>query len=262
MLGLRFGIAGVLLLGALVAGRRPLLPAPGERVRAGLLGGIGYAIESTCFFLGLAHGTVAAVVLLFYVYPAVVMLLEVPLLGTRPRGRSLAALTLSVAGAAVIAIGGGEVHISPLGIVLSLGSAAAFALYLLASERLVTRTDALTTAAWVAVGASVSLLAGALVRGAVRMPSGYWWDMAGYALATAVAFTCMFAALRRLGSSRTAVIMTLEAVFGIVLAAVFLGESIGPLQVVGGLAVLGGAAMIALSPAAPTRPKASTQPRW
>jgi drug/metabolite transporter (DMT)-like permease len=48
----------------------------------------------------------------------------------------------------------------------------------------------------------------------------------------------MFAGLRRIGPRRTAIVMTLEAVFAIVLAALFLGEGIGPLQLAGGTAIL------------------------
>jgi drug/metabolite transporter (DMT)-like permease len=44
--------------------------------------------------------------------------------------------------------------------------------------------------------------------------------------------------------------MTLEAFFGIVFAAVFLGESLGGLQIAGGVAILFGAALVASSPRA------------
>src|SRR2546423_253729 len=47
VLGVRFGIAGVVLLGVLAVRRAPLLPVPGERVRTVLLGAIGYMAEST-----------------------------------------------------------------------------------------------------------------------------------------------------------------------------------------------------------------------
>jgi drug/metabolite transporter (DMT)-like permease len=48
----------------------------------------------------------------------------------------------------------------------------------------------------------------------------------------------MFAALRRIGPRRTAIVMTLEAFFAILLAAVFLHEGIGPVQLLGGAAIL------------------------
>ncbi len=70
----------------------------------------------------------------------------------------------------------------------------------------------------------------------------------------------MFAALRRIGSARTSVLLTLEAVFAIVLAAVFLGEALGAIQAVGGACVLAGAVIISLSPLRPPVEGAAESP--
>jgi drug/metabolite transporter (DMT)-like permease len=67
-----------------------------------------------------------------------------------------------------------------------------------------------------------------------------------YGAATALAFTMMFAALPRVGAARVAVVMTLEAVASVVLAAIFLGERLTFVQMLGGAAVLGAAVVIAL----------------
>ncbi|MBV9255827.1 MAG: DMT family transporter, partial [Actinobacteria bacterium] len=65
--------------------------------------------------------------------------------------------------------------------------------------------------------------------------------------ATASAFTFMFAGLRRIGPSRTSVIMTLEALCAVVLAAIFLGEELRPLQLVGGAGILAATVLIGTS---------------
>lgn len=247
-LGIRFGMAAVMLFALLVASRRPLLPAPGERVRAFLLGAVGYAVESSFFFLALARGSAAAVTLLFYAYPAIVTALELPFTRRRPDRRVLGALALAGAGVVLITVAGKRVAITPTGIVLALASAVAISVYVLAAERSMRRTDSLTAAAWVAAGASVALLGEAGLGANLRIPPGYRPQIALYGLATAVAFVMLFAALRRIGSSRTSVVMTLEAVFAIILAAVFLHEAIGAVQLVGGGAVLGAAVIIALTP--------------
>ena len=62
-------------------------------------------------------------------------------------------------------------------------------------------------------------------------------------VATATAFTLFFVAIGRLGASRTAVVMTIEAVSAVVLTALFLGETVQPLEALGGVAVLAGAAI-------------------
>ena len=76
VVGGRYLIASVLLFGALGASRRSLMPVPGERLRALLLGLVGYVVHSSLFYLALGHGTAAAVAMLFYLYPAVIAVIE------------------------------------------------------------------------------------------------------------------------------------------------------------------------------------------
>jgi drug/metabolite transporter (DMT)-like permease len=82
----------------------------------------------------------------------------------------------------------------------------------------------------------------------MHSPSGHVPALVANGVVTASAFFCMFAGLRLLGPSRTSVVMTLEAFFGIVFAAVFLGETLGGLQIAGGAAILFGAALVASAP--------------
>ena len=240
-LGLRFGIAGAVLVALLLVRRRPVLAEPGERVRVLLFGAVGYAVESAFFYAGLARGTAAAVTLLFYSYPAVVTVADLAITRRRPPPRLVLALALAASGAAVIAAGSGNVDITGAGIAFSLAAAASFALYLIAGDRLLHRTDSMRVAAGTAVGASASLLTFAAVAGEIQVPADRWWQLLVYGAATASAFAFMFAALRRLGSQRTSVVLTLEALFAILLAGIFLGEQLGALQALGGAAVLAAA---------------------
>ena len=61
-------------------------------------------------------------------------------------------------------------------------------------------------------------------------------------------------------ATRTAIVMALEAVTGIVLAAVFLGESVRPVVALGGAAVLAGAVIAALSTPASAEALESASP--
>ena len=246
VLGTRFGSAGLFLLLVLLLLGRPLLPARGERLAAFGLGAVLYAGESACFFLGLERGSAAAVALLFYGYPALVTLAELASGAGRPDPRTLLAIALAFAGTTVVVGTGERVDISPAGIAYAAASAASFAVYVLVSPRWLRRTDSVTSAAWVALGAGASFLGGGGALGLLRDPAGYWNWLALNAAATASAFSFLFAALRRLGASRTSVVMTLEAFSAIVLSWLFLGETLGPLQALGGAAVLAAAASIAL----------------
>lgn len=225
---------------------RPLVPARGERVRALLLGVVGYAVQSSFFYMGLERGTAGAVSLLFYAYPAMVLIAEAAFGRDHPGRRGFAALALSATGTALVVVAGGDVTISAAGAVFSLLAAAAFGAYLLTGHALMERTDTVTTAAWVAGGAAVSLLTKSAIEGSLTWPGTQWDAMLGYGLSTAAAFTLMFAALRRLGPSRTGVALTLEALFAIMLAGIFLDETLRPLQLVGGAAILAATVLIAV----------------
>jgi drug/metabolite transporter (DMT)-like permease len=258
-LGVRFGCAGLLLLAALAIMRRPLLPPVGERFAALALGLLLYAVESTLFYMGLERGTAAAVALIFYAYPAVIALVEVWLGAARLQPRTIAALLLAVSGGAVVAVGGGDVAITPVGILCVFGSIAAFSTYVLVSDRVLVRTDSLTAATWTAIGAAIGVTFAGFVQGVLEAPSGpALASMFANGVATAAAFTLFFVVLGRIGATRTAIVMAMEAVIGIALSAIFLDESVKPIVAVGGVAILAGAVLAALATPQPTEEKEAT----
>jgi len=176
-------------------------------------------------------------------------------------GAVLAALVLSISGSAIVAVGGGKVAITATGVVLVCGSIVMFSTYALLSDRVLRRTDSLTAAAWTAIGASGGVTLFGAARGQLEMPSGHALAaLVANGFVTAAAFTLFFMVLGRIGPTRTGICMALEAVTGIVLAAVFLGESVRPIVAVGGAAVLAGAILAALVTPAPIEALESSTP--
>ena len=245
-LGVRFAVGGILLAIVLRVRRAPLFPSR-RTVLIGLALGAAYATEATLFFSALERGTAAAAALVFYVYPAMVTVIELLRGREHPQRTTFVALGLSTVGAAVVVVGGGDVSITAAGVLFALGAAATFSAYLLVGREVSEGVDPMTVACWVSIGASLSNLSrGALSQELVN-PSGRLLEIVLYGAATAIAFTLMFAAMHRIGAARVAVVMTLEAVASVVMAAVFLGESVNALQALGGVAVLGAAVVIARS---------------
>ncbi|WP_286880180.1 DMT family transporter, partial [Cupriavidus sp. UBA2526] len=71
--------------------------------------------------------------------------------------------------------------------------------------------------------------------------AGGWLALVAIALvSTVLAILTFFAGLQRLGASKASMLSTLEPVVTVVLAAVLLGEHIGPTQAVGGGLILAG----------------------
>jgi drug/metabolite transporter (DMT)-like permease len=246
-LATRFAVAAVVLAAGLWIRGVAVRPLPGELLPIVLLGSVGYAAESTLFYLSMQHGTAGACIMLFYAYPAIVVLIELSRKRIRLTGSLVQALVLSTVGTAVVIAAGGDVSISTLGVVLALAAAAAYGLYLVVGKEFSRRSDPMTAACWVAVGAAGSSGMRGTVMRSLEFPSGHLLQIAAYGVATAVAFSLTFAALGRIGASQTAVVMTLEAVSTVVLAAVVLGEPVSLGQACGGLAIVGAAVVIAWS---------------
>jgi len=247
MLAMRFGGQSIVLLLALRLLGRPFLPVKGERLPLALAGTIGYGSESAFYFAGLNHGSAAAVTLLFYLYPVWVMLATIALDRKAPPRSLFLALFLALAGSALVVLGGGDAQIEPLGIVLALCTSLAYTGYLIGTDRTVKRTDPLTAAAWLGIGASLANLTYAFAFSALDFPSASsWWRIIGMAVFSAGAFAAMLVGLQLVGAVRNAIIGVMEPLTVAVLAYFFLDEPVTLPIVVGGMLILCGAVLAML----------------
>jgi drug/metabolite transporter (DMT)-like permease len=247
MLAMRFGGQSILLVLALRLLGRPLLPVKGERLPLALAGTIGYGSEAAFYFAGLNYGSAAAVTLLFYLYPVWVMLATIALDRKSPPRSLFLALFLALAGSVLVVLGGGDAQIEPLGIFLALCTSLAYTGYLIGTDRTVRRTDPLTAAAWLGIGASLANLTFAFAFRALELPAASsWWRLLGMAVFSAGAFAAMLAGLQLVGAVRNAIIGVMEPLTVAVLAYFFLDEPVTVPIVVGGVLILGGAVLAML----------------
>jgi drug/metabolite transporter (DMT)-like permease len=252
MLAFRFGAAATLLVLALVASRRPLLAAPGERSGTAALAVLGYGVEATFFFTAARHGTAAAVTLLFFTYPVFVTL-GAWLLGRRAPARlTVAALALAVAGAAIVAGTGAGLSIETAGVVFALAAATTYSAYLVGADLVLRRTHPLTSAMWVSAGASAGLFAFSAISGRYTSPTSAsdWWSLLAMGAASAGAFVCLMGALQRIGAVRTAIVSATEPLSAALLGYLFLDESVDAGTAIGGGLILVAAVMASLARAA------------
>ena len=200
---------------------------------------------------------IALALMLFYTYPAGVVVADV-LLGheriTRPR---VAALLLSSAGVILVLAGGmggsGDMPIAPLGIALALCAAVSQVVFMTVSRSgyRAVPADAATLVLLVAsvIGASaIAILTGQAAGLTAPLHSLDPWPyllVAGIACA-GVSSLLFLTAIRRIGGTRTGILMLLEPVVGVMLAGILLGEAMGPTQAFGGALVLAGALVLQL----------------
>ena len=243
VLSVRFALAAVLLLALARLRREPL---PRGRPAAGLLalGAVGYVGMSLCYFFALERISAGLTALLLYFYPALVVVLGAVLLRDRPRPAAVACVAVATVGTVLTIgpVGGGQA----LGVALGLGSALVYASYILLSSRVRGIGPFATSATVMAAGAVVMGALAAATRPQLPTAPEAWLALAGVALVGGVlAVSTFFAALALLGPTDTAVVSTVEPVVSIAVAAVVLGERLGPVQVAGGVVVLAAVAVLA-----------------
>lgn len=244
VLFLRFMVAG-----ALMAALMPVLRLTWPRGRdfwilVGM-GAVGYVGQAFCYFTSLQYASAGLTALLLYLYPALVTLASAALGRQRLTHLKVAAVAASLIGILLTVADGLAGSIS--GIVYGAGAAVIYTAYILVGEQVSRRTGAIP-AATVIMLAAAAVYACAVVWQGPHWPTGMagWGAVAGIALfSTVVAMVGFFAGMQRLGAADAATLSTLEPVVTLVLAALVLGESLGPVQLAGAALVLG--AVVALA---------------
>lgn len=238
LLFLRFLLAALVLVPWVVVAR---LAWPRGRALLALflMGALGYAGMSACYFNALNHASAGTVALLLYLFPAIVLLLSAVLFKERLTGRRLLTLALALAGLAITV--GTDLSARPLGLLLGVGSALIYALYILAGSRFTQGTHPLAASAVVIASAAacngLQLLMGAGFQGPESW-KGWGASLAMALLCTVVAITLFLKGLEKVGATRASLISTAEPVVTIVLAWILLGEHLSGLQLAGGGLIL------------------------
>jgi drug/metabolite transporter (DMT)-like permease len=247
MLAIRFGGQSLLLFLVLVVLRRPLVPHAGERLPLALASTIGYGTEAALFFSALNHGKAGAVTLLFYTYPVWVMLVTIGLDRRVPAGKLAVALILAIVGSLVVIVGGGDLEVAPLGVLLALATSVAYTAYLVTADRTVKRTDPVVAAAWLGAGAAVANVLFSFAFRVEEVPAASSWPfLLGMAVFSAGAFAAMLGGLQLVGAVRNAIIGVMEPLGVAVLAAFWLDEPLTAPTALGGMLILGGAVLATL----------------
>lgn len=249
-LSLRFGGAAVLLAGYLLATRRGRI-LPGVRVGAILfaLGALGYFTQSSLYFLGLQRVSASLSSVLLYVYPIFVALLAWAVKHQAPARVEWAAMALALAGVVLTVGPSGGGAIDPVGILFVIGAAAGYSIYILACDRFAPRAGPLVSTAYITAGAAFSFAAtGALTRTWVVPPSARSAEiLLGMILfSTLIPLITFLAGMARVGPTAASLLSTLEPVFTVTLAGIFLRESLTPIQLLGACVVLAAVVLLNL----------------
>ena len=221
------------------------------------------ATLNMAMFLAFARLPVAIVLLCFYLYPAIVTGVSA-LLRWEPMDRPRAvALLVALGGMVAVVVGGptapGTDGIDAGGVALALSTAVSQAIFVLVSRhgyRSVPTDQAMGVILGVSalIAAVLVLLGGGI--GELTLPIGspelFGLLLFGGIFGAAVPSFLFLAGIRWLGPVRAGILMLVEPLVGVALAAILLHEAVGPVQALGGVAILSAALLI--QRARPTEP--------
>lgn len=250
ILFLRFTLAAVLMLILLVVRRRPGTDAglPRGPVLLWLIGmgAIGYAGQSFCYMTALKYASPGLVALLLYLYPVFVTILTVLVLHDAITAAKAAALALALLGVALtVGPAGGQT----LGILLAIGAAAIYSVYIVVGAQALRQVSVMASSAviFVSAGATYGLLMAVNGPHLPQTQTG-WAAIAGMVvIATTLAAATFLAGLERVGPSNASMLSALEPVVTVLLAALLFDDVLKPVSLVGGALILAAVLMLARS---------------
>lgn len=222
------------------------------------LGFIGYYLGSYLDLAGLQYISAGLGRLILYLYPTLVLAFSAAFLGTRIGTRELISLALSYGGIAVVfgtEMGAyTDAGAVALGALLVFGSAVTYAAYLVAGAGLVRRVGSMRFTAYASIVASCFVLGTFLaLRGPAALAAPrevYLLTLVLAVFSTVLPLWFMAEGLKRIGPNHASLVACIGPVATIVLAWLFLGEPITPVQSAGAALVLAGVMIISLKPAA------------
>ncbi len=251
LLFLRFAFASIIM--AIFLGLTGKFVRPsGRRILFLLaLGGIAYFLQATLYFTSLTLVPVPLVALILYSYPAFVTAGSISLGWESLSRRIQASLLLALIGVILVANAG--VSFKVIGVVMALGAAITYSIYILASSRALKGLSGEAAILYVMIGAAASFALSNFFAGNFQIalqPRAWIWIILITLVCTCIAATTFFMGLRLVGPSRGSILSVMEPLTSIIVASLLFGELLNLQQWIGGLFIIGAVIVIAAGRAA------------
>lgn len=235
-------------------------PAAGDRgtrngkrdfIRCLVLGVLGMAASNYFYYLAIQKTNVATAIILQYTAPIWVLLYMVVRRLQRATLRRIGSIVLALIGIALVIglIGPGHFTVNARGVIVAELAAFSFAYYNVAGSGLLARYDRWRVLVWSLLGAALFwiLVNPPWVIARAHYSGAQWLFLFVFAMMSVLApFSFYFGGLQFLDATRAIVTSCLEPVFAIVIAAIALGEVLGPMQILGIVVVLAATILVQL----------------
>lgn len=248
----RFVVSAAILLAVrLIRMHGAKWPSFNDAMKIFLLGAFGFFVSPLLYFIALHDLDSGLVVVIFYIYPALAILLSWAVYKHKPNRVIVVCLFTTLAGVWLTAgqVGDGNFK----GILITFLSAIGHAIYVVAAGTISKKADPLTMLTIALIGAAsafvlVSLLGPSSLDPKFPVNSQGWLLILTMAfLITIVATALFFAGIKRIGPGVTSMVETFEAVVTISIGVLFMNETVTAIQILGTVIVLGSIVAIGLA---------------
>jgi|SRR5918999_817755 DME family drug/metabolite transporter len=245
----RVSLAAAAIGAVLVLIRRTDLMRPPPRPLLSL--GVLLAVHWVLFFAAINETSVASAVLVTYTAPVFMAMLSPLVLGERLTRVTVAALGVSLAGTALIALSSGEDSgdVTAHGVALALGAAVTMAFLIVLLKRFSAGTDPVTVVFYESLVATAVLLPFGLFQSyEVSAGDAAYLAILGVVLSGVVGIVYV-TALRAVAATTAGILAYMEPVSAALLAALVLGEALTAGVIAGGAAIVAaGVALVLRAP--------------
>lgn len=249
----RTTIAFLLLAPLLVArrGRGVLIGSRRDAFWCLVLGVLGMAGSNYFYYLAIQKTNVATAIVLQYTAPIWVLLYMIARGVERATLKRISSVVLAVFGSAMAVgiIGPGRFKADTVGVIAAQIAAVSFAYYNVAGARILRNYDRWRVLLYVLFGAAAFwiIINPPWVIARAHYSGAQWLFMLVFSVTSIlIPFSLYFGGLQHLDATRAIVTSCLEPVLSIAIAAIFLGELVGLLQMVGMAVVLTATVLVQL----------------
>jgi drug/metabolite transporter (DMT)-like permease len=245
----RMGLAATTVFLYLLLRRQPMRIAREDIPKFLLAGVVFFGLSTMLFTEGLAHTTVAHMIILASTGPLIAAVWRGVVYHDRPDTRSLIAMLIGFGGVLIVVGDASSAEgASVLGDLMGLASATLWVAVTVYPQPLVKKYGALRSTGWMILASLLLIVPVSIpsLRSLARdvPPSLAWGALLYAAMGTLLGNTLWQSAVQQVGPARTLIYLYLQPFMALLIAAIILGDRLTPMQAVGGLLAIGGVMLV------------------
>jgi len=249
LLFLRFSFAAIIFFSYLFMKKGFVSITKKQIITFFLLGSILYTLQSSFYFSSIKYIPASLAALILYLYPVFVAILSFFVNKEKLTKFMVISMIISLLGILFV-LGTPTEHMNVFGILLALGAAIIYSIYIIVGGRVTLQVPPLVTSAFIALFAAVSFLIVGLTTNTLQFHFSFvgWLSILCISIISSViSMASFFAGIKLIGPTKSAILSMVEPVITIIFSTILLNENMKLLQLVGGAVVLLGAALVVIT---------------